>query len=138
MPLSFASRAASRWCRSNEQEPAVTGDQKTQEPQSRDQHPSQHTTREQDSDNTAQQRSKGRRPSGSGNTRKNNYQFDDQLEHDICQLVIHIAPESFPVHNRPELTTMPPVEVARTDRRILFCDCRHPGPHIWPNGDEVD
>ncbi|MCC6674578.1 MAG: hypothetical protein IT339_05240 [Thermomicrobiales bacterium] len=53
----------------------------------------------------------------------------------MCQSVTHKAPRGFPATNRPELATMPPVEVARTETRILFCDQLHDGPHIWPNGD---
>ena len=69
--------------------------------------------------------------------RKSVYRFDDQIEHDICQLVTHRAPRGFPVIGRTELATMPPVEVARTETRILLCDGLHEGPHMWPNGDET-
>jgi hypothetical protein len=59
------------------------------------------------------------------------------MEHAICQLVTHEAPRAFPSNGRPELATMPPVEVARTSSSILLCDGQHEGPHLWPNGDEV-
>ncbi|MCA9860977.1 MAG: hypothetical protein KC438_14705 [Thermomicrobiales bacterium] len=81
------------------------------------------------------QRGRNRRQGGG---RKGVYRFEDQLEHAICQLVTHVSPKDFPVIGRPELATMPPVEVARTETRILLCDRLHTGPHLWPNGDETD
>ena len=74
---------------------------------------------------------------GGGGGRRGVYRFDDQMDHAICLLVTHKAPKGFPVMARPELATMPPVEVARTGTSILLCDKQHDGPHLWPNGDEV-
>jgi hypothetical protein len=92
-----------------------------------------------DNEGGNQQRNRNRRSGsgGGGGGRKGVYRFDDQLEHDICQLVTHSAPQGFPAVSRGELATMPPIEVARTETRILLCDGRHEGPHIWPNGDEL-
>jgi len=121
----------------DEQENNVSGDHAQQ-----DHRPREHRQHERpsgnrsDSDGGSNNRNRGRR-SGSGGPRKNIYRFDDQLEHDICQLVTHRAPRGFPVFGRTELATMPPVEVARTETRILLCDGLHQGAHLWPNGDET-
>lgn len=114
----------------------MSGEQPQQEHRSREHRPhDRHAANKGDSDGGSGNRNRGRRPGG-GN-RKGAYRFDDRLEHDICQLVTHRAPQGFPAINRAELATMPPVEVARTESRILFCDGSHDGPHIWPNGDET-
>jgi len=55
----------------------------------------------------------------------------------VAILVTHKVPKAFPVMARPELATMPQVEVARTGSSVLLCDKQHDGPHLWPNGDEV-
>jgi hypothetical protein len=109
----------------------VNGEPKPQQPRPKDNRPSdRHGSGRPDSEG----RNRNRRSSGA---RKGVYRFDDQLEHAICQLVTHLTPKGFPVLNRAELATMPPVEVARTETKVLLCDRRHEGPHLWPNGDEV-
>jgi hypothetical protein len=120
-----------------EQENNVSGDHahhehRPREPRQHERQPANRT----DSEGGSNNRNRGRR-SGSGGNRKSIYRFDDQFEHDICQLVTHRAPRGFPVIARSELATMPPIEVARTQTRILLCDGLHEGPHIWPNGDET-
>ena len=92
-----------------------------------------------DPDGGSKDRNRNRRPGGSGGggSRKGVYRFDDQMEHAICQLVTHRAPQTFPSIGRSELATQPPIEVARTSSSILLCDNQHDGPHFWPNGDEV-
>jgi hypothetical protein len=119
----------------NEEELEVSGDHAQHEhrPREHRQHDRPSDARG-DADGGSNNRNRNRRPGGS---RKGAYRFDDQLEHDICQLVTHRAPQGFPAINRAELATRPQVEVARTPTRILFCDGMHEGPHIWPNGDET-
>lgn len=92
-----------------------------------------------DSDEAPRDRNRNRRSGGhGGGGRRGAYRFDDELEHSMCQLVTHQAPRGFPVTARAGLAVMPPVEIARTEKSVLFCDNRHEGPHLWPNGDEVD
>lgn len=120
----------------NEQEHAVTGDEQQDEQRPREQR--QSAPRD-DAEGGSDKRNRNRRSGsgGGGGGRRGAYRFDDLMEHDICQLVTHRPPPGFPVIGRPELATMPPREVTRTETRILFCDHLHEGPHIWPNGDEV-
>lgn len=116
----------------------MSGEQTQNEHRPRDHRPhDRQTGNKADSDATANNRNRNRRSGGGGGGRKSVYRFEDQLEHDICQLVTHQAPQAFPAIGRTELATMPPVEVARTESRILLCDRTHTGPHIWPNGDET-
>jgi hypothetical protein len=114
-----------------EQENAVNGESKQSDERPRE---NRQTDRQGGGRSDSEGRSRSRR---SGGGRKGIYRFDDQMEHAICQFVTHRAPQGFPVHNRAELATMPPVEVARTETKILLCDRRHEGPHLWPNGDQV-
>ncbi|HET9660083.1 MAG TPA: hypothetical protein VFP05_07100 [Thermomicrobiales bacterium] len=112
----------------------MTGERAPQEhrPQEHRQHDRQSGGRG-NSDGGSANRNRNRRPGGG--SRRGAYRFNDQLEHDICQLVTHRAPQSFPAIARTDLATMPPVEVARTETRVLLCDGMHDGPHVWPNGD---
>lgn len=88
-----------------------------------------------DAESGLQQRNRNRKAGGG---RKGVYRFEDQIEHAVCQLVTHQGPKGFPAVGRSELATMPPVEVARTETKVLLCDRMHEGPHLWPNGDEVN
>ena len=115
----------------------MSGDQTQQERRPRDhRHHDRQSGGKGDSDGGSNNRNRNRR-SGGGSGKKGIYRFEDQLEHDICQLVTHKSPKGFPVFNRSELATLPLVEVARTERRLLLCNGMHEGPHIWPNGDEA-
>jgi hypothetical protein len=136
-PIISPARACPPEPQMKEQENNVSGDHAHQDhrPREHRQHERQPGNRS-DSESGSNNRYRGRR-SGSGGPRKSIYRFDDQIEHDICQLVTHRAPRGFPVIGRTELATMPPVEVARTETRILLCDGLHEGPHMWPNGDET-
>ncbi len=107
-----------------------------------DQRPKEHRPAEEqagnlgESESGSKDRPRNRRSSGGGG-RKDAYRFDDQVEHAICLFVTHRVPRAFPVIGRPEIATMPPVEVARTGSSILLCNKQHEGPHLWPNGDEA-
>lgn len=84
-----------------------------------------------ESEGGGDKRNRPRRSGGGGSGRRSAYRFDDQMEHDICQLVTHRTPAGFPVNGRPELATMPPVEVTGTETRILYCNHQHAGiPHL--------
>lgn len=116
----------------------MTGDQKSHESHVREPRSSRPSSGQEVPESRSQPKSRGRRTGGNPHGgRKSLYTFGDQLEHDMCQLVTHQAPKGFPVNDRPELATIPPVEVARGENRILYCDGLHAGPHIWPSGDEV-
>lgn len=109
------------------------------EPKSQEFHPRENKSPERSSAGrtdaeSGSQRKGNRRPGGG---RKGAYHFDDQMERAICQLVTHTAPQAFPAISRSGLATNPPVEVARSETVILFCDGVHDGPHLWPNGDQV-
>lgn len=136
-PITVPARA--RWSEPwlNEQENNVSGDHANQDrrPREHRQHDRQSGNKG-DSDGGSNNRNRNRRPGG-GSGKKGIYRFEDQLEHDICQLVTHKAPKGFPVFNRSDLAILPLAEVARTERRILLCNGLHEGPHIWPNGDET-
>ncbi len=47
-------------------------------------------------------------------------------------------PTRFPVTPRPDLATQRPVVVARREDSELLCAGAHEGPHVWPDGVEVD
>jgi hypothetical protein len=115
----------------------VSGEQTHQEHRSRDhRHHDRQSSGRGESDGGPNNRNRSRR-SGGGAGKKGIYRFEDQLEHDICQLVTHQSPKGFPTFSRSELAILPLVEVARTESRILLCNGLHDGPHIWPNGDET-
>jgi len=113
----------------------VTGDSKPHDSRPRESRQSQRLAGKDEPESNSQQRNRGRRSGGW--SRKVAYRFEDHLEHEMCQMVTHVAPVGFPATNRADLATMPPIEVARTETRILLCDQLHEGPHIWPNGDLV-
>jgi hypothetical protein len=115
----------------------VSGEQTHQEHRSQDhRHHDRQPGGKGESDGGSNNRNRNRR-SGSGTSKKGIYRFEDQLEHDICQLVTHQSPKGFPVISRSELAILPLVEVARSESKILLCNGLHEGPHIWPNGDET-
>ncbi len=119
------------------QESNVSGEQAQNEhrPREHRQH-DRHPGGKSESDGGSSNRNRNRR-SGSGGGKKGAYRFEDQLEHNICQLVTHQSPKGFPAFSRSELAVLPLAEVARTETRILFCNGLHDGPHLWPNGDET-
>jgi hypothetical protein len=73
-----------------------------------------------------------------GRERASRYSGDTVTVRGYCQLYRRILPDRFPVHPRGEMATYRPPVVARRDGGELVCDSLHDGPHIWPNGDEVD
>lgn len=75
------------------------------------------------------QRSRNDRHSMSG--------FGDGIERAFCVGIVSSPPRSYPAQHRTGVAVMSRVVVARSGASILFCDCEHAGPHIWPNGDVV-
>ena len=64
--------------------------------------------------------------------------FGDGIERAFCIGIVASPPRSFPAQHRSGLAVLTPVVVAREESSMLYCDCEHDGPHIWPNGDIVD
>ncbi len=64
--------------------------------------------------------------------------FADGIERAFCTEMSSLLPVEFPVNHRTGLAVINPIAVARTQGRILLCDCQHRGYHIWPNGDVVE
>lgn len=64
--------------------------------------------------------------------------FGDGIERAFCAAVVTQPPRAFPVQHRTGVSVVQPVIVARGERSVLFCDCEHAGPHIWPNGEFVE
>jgi len=47
-------------------------------------------------------------------------------------------PDRYPVQPRPEMAARPPAVVATREGETLLCGCEHAGPHLWPDGDDVE
>jgi hypothetical protein len=84
------------------------------------------------------QRSPRQKRSGSGQSKRPSFRFEDGLEHSFCQHMHHEFPEHYPSLSRVELATRPPVEVARKHGALLLCNLLHFGPHVWPDGSTVE
>ena len=54
-----------------------------------------------------------------------------------CRLHRVSLPNRYPVQPRPDLAFRRPVVVATRDGEELLCSGEHPGPHLWPDGDEA-
>ena len=63
--------------------------------------------------------------------------FGDGIERAFCAALRHVPPPGFPVQHRTGVATLRRVVVARRADAVLYCDGEHPGPHWWPDGDEV-
>lgn len=64
--------------------------------------------------------------------------FADGIERAFCTEMKNLLPAAWPVQHRTGLAVIQPIAIARTNGRILLCDCQHGGPHVWPNGDVAD
>jgi hypothetical protein len=64
--------------------------------------------------------------------------FGDGVERAFCSAVASRPPRGYPVQHRTGVTVKMPIIVAEGESSLLFCDCEHTGPHIWPNGDIVE
>jgi hypothetical protein len=81
---------------------------------------------------------KRRREGGrEGHDRRSYSGFEDGLERAFCIAFRVLPPPAFPVQSRLGIATRRVIQVARRSDALLFCDGAHPGPHLWPDGEEV-
>lgn len=66
------------------------------------------------------------------------YSFTDGRERSMCAAHRTVLPTEFPVQNRGEIAVAPLRVVAERPNALLLCNGLHPGPHVWPAGEEVD
>jgi hypothetical protein len=60
-----------------------------------------------------------------------------EVERNYCRLHRVALPSRFPVQHRPDLAFRRPIVVATRPGEELLCDRDHPGPCLWPDGDEA-
>jgi hypothetical protein len=58
------------------------------------------------------------------------------VERGYCRLHRVELPSRYPVQPRPDLAIRHPLIVATRPGQELLCNGEHPGPHLWPDGDE--
>jgi hypothetical protein len=63
--------------------------------------------------------------------------FGDGVERAFCMGIISRPPRAYPAQHRTGIAVLSSVIVARGESSVLFCDCEHAGPHVWPNGEVV-
>jgi hypothetical protein len=61
-----------------------------------------------------------------------------RVEDHYCLFHRRVLPDRYPVQPRPGMAVLGPLIVAERPGERLLCNQLHTGPHLWPNGDEVE